>query len=113
MSFSPLDYLQHILDEVNFLFERAEELNRADFLDDQTLQRACVRSLEIIGEATKNIPRQFRASHPQIEWRAMAGMRDHLIHAYFNVDYELVWDVMSAKIPLLREQLYALLGAVE
>lgn len=113
MSFSPLDYLQHILDEVNFLFESAEEFSRADFLTDQTLQRACVRSLEIIGEATKNIPREFRASQPQIEWRSMAGMRDHLIHAYFSVDYELVWDVMSAKIPQLREQLYALIETDE
>lgn len=111
MSFSPRDYLQHILDEADFLTERSENLSQADLLADETLQRAFVRSLEIIGEATKKIPRAFRASHPEIEWRAMTGMRDHLIHAYFSVDYELVWDVVANRIPVLREQLRALGGS--
>jgi len=105
MSFSPRDYVQHILDEADFIVGRSEGLSQADFLTDDTLQRAFVRSLEIIGEATKKIPREFRASHPEVEWRAMAAMRDHLIHGYFSVDYELVWDVVAKKIPALREQL--------
>ena len=110
MSFSPHDYLQHILDEADFLVERSEGISQPDFLADETLQRAFVRSLEIIGEATKKIPREFRASHREIEWRAMAGMRDHLIHGYFSVDYELIWDVVANKIPALREQLRTLGG---
>jgi len=105
MSFSPRDYLRHILDEAEFLTERSAGLSQAEFLADETLQRAFVRSLEIIGEATKKIPREFRPSHPEIEWRAMPGMRDHLIHGYFSVDHELVWDVVANRIPVLREQL--------
>lgn len=63
-----------------------------------------MRSLEIIGEATKKVPDDFRATHPDVEWRAMAGMRDVLIHDYFGVDLELVWDVVRNRVPLLRGQ---------
>jgi uncharacterized protein with HEPN domain len=58
-----------------------------------------VRSLEIIGEAAKKVPEEFRAQYPTVEWRAMAGMRDRLIHDYLGVDYELVWDVVQNRIP--------------
>jgi len=57
------------------------------------------RSLEIIGEAAKHVAEDFRAQHPTVEWRAMAGMRDRLIHDYFGVDFELVWDVVHSRIP--------------
>jgi uncharacterized protein with HEPN domain len=81
MSFEPRDYLRHILKEADYLLEQAHELTQADFLSNETLQRAFVRSLEIIGEAAKLVPADFRAAHPQVDWRGMAGMRDRLIHA--------------------------------
>jgi uncharacterized protein with HEPN domain len=71
---------------------------------DETLQRAFVRSLEVIGEASQKIPPEFRDDHLKVEWRAMAGMRDHLIHGYFAVDYALVWDVVQRKIPELHQR---------
>ena len=74
----------------------------ARFLADETLQRAFVRSLEIIGEAVKQVPADFRERHPQIEWRKMAGTRDRLIHDYMGVDYHLVWDIVQNKIPDLH-----------
>lgn len=109
MSFEPRDYLRHILVEADYLERRSHDLSFADFSDDETLRRAFVRSLEIIGEATKQIPEEFRSEHPSVEWRAMAGMRDRLIHAYFGVDFELVWNVVSSRIPALRAQIAAIL----
>lgn len=105
MSFGPHEYLRHMLAEIDFLEAQSAELTLEEFLDDETLRRAFVRSLEIIGEASKKLPETFRAQHPEVEWRAMAGMRDHLIHSYFAVDFHLVWDVVTTKIPELRRQL--------
>jgi len=85
------------------LGEASREHSWDDFSDNETLKRAFVRSIEVIGEATKNLSTEFREQHPDIEWRAMAGMRDQLIHGYFGVDYEIVWDVATEKAPKLRE----------
>jgi uncharacterized protein with HEPN domain len=109
MSFEPRDYLRHVLVEADYLIARSEGLSLEAFSADETLRRAFVRSLEIVGEAVKKIPDDFRAAHPSVQWRAMAGMRDRLIHGYFGVDYELVWDVVRNRIPALRAQIAALL----
>ena len=77
-------------------------LTKAEFLGDETLKRAFVRSLEIIGEAAKQIPEEVRQKYGHIDWRAMAGMRDRLIHDYLGVDYDLVWDVIMTKVPVVQ-----------
>jgi uncharacterized protein with HEPN domain len=105
MSFEPRDYLRHILVEADYLIGRSAGLSFEEFLADETLRRAFVRSLEIIGEAAKKVPEDFRLARPAVEWRAMAGMRDRLIHDYFGVDFELVWDVVQKRVPQLRDQL--------
>ena len=110
MSSSPTEYLRHLLAEADYIAGRSVNLQRDDFLSNETLKRAFVRSIEIIGEATKHVPEDFRKQHPEFEWRAMAGMRDRLIHGYFGVDYELVWDVVVNKVPNLRDQLANLLS---
>lgn len=111
MSFESRDYLRHIVVEADYLIAHSRGLTWEHFSHDETLRRAFVRSLEIIGEAAKKVPGGFRAQHPNIEWRSMAGMRDRLIHDYFGVDYELVWDVVRNRIPELRRQLAAVLEA--
>lgn len=110
MSFEPREYLRHILAEADYLIEHSAGLTLELLESDETLRRAFARSLEVIGEAAKKLPEDFRAQHPDVEWRAMTGMRDRLIHAYFGVDYLLVWDVVTQKIPGLREKIAAILA---
>ncbi|MFO1430450.1 MAG: HepT-like ribonuclease domain-containing protein [Candidatus Competibacteraceae bacterium] len=74
-------------------------------------QRAFVRSLEIIGEATKKLPEDTRKQFSQIEWKKIAGMRNRLIHDYAGVDYVIVWDVATSKVPELARQLRPILEA--
>lgn len=78
-------------------------------MEDEVLQRACLRSLEVIGEATKNLSDEFKAGHPEVEWRKIAGMRDKLIHHYFGVDWAMVWIVLENKIPQLRNDVETLI----
>jgi uncharacterized protein with HEPN domain len=105
MSKDPKEFLRHILDECRYLNSISQDLNFEKFLEDETLKRAVVRSLEIIGEATKKIPADFKLSNNSIQWKNMAGMRDRLIHDYIGVNYSIVWDVIKNKIPELKNQI--------
>jgi len=110
MSIFPLEYLRHILDETKYLMGRVERLSQKEFLQDETVKRAFVRSIEIIGEATKKVPAALKDKYPHLEWRAMAGMRDKLIHDYFGIDYDIVWDVVTNKIPELHQNIKEILN---
>lgn len=113
MSFGPRDYLQHMLSEADYLTRRTEGLDLEAFLADETLRRAFVRSIEVIGEAAKKLPEEFRREHATTDWRAMARMRGRLIHGYFGVDYAIVWDVAVDKAPRLREEIQRILAEME
>lgn len=85
-------------------------MTKDDFLYDETLKQVVVRSLEIIGEATKKIPADFKVRWNDIQWKNMAGMRDRLIHDYIGVNYAIVWDVFRNKIPELYDQIQNVLN---
>jgi len=104
------EYLRHIQDECSFIISVSENLSFQDFMQDETLKRAAVRSLEIIGEATKKIPADLKVKWNSIPWKNMAGIRDRLIHDYIGVNYTIVWDVMKNKIPDMNHQISKLLN---
>lgn len=109
MPFSPDDLILHILDEIRFLSGEASSLSEESFMRDEKAQRAFARSFEIIGEAAKKMPDDFKALHPEVNWKAMARMRDKLIHHYFGVDYSLVWNTVQSDVSELGRQLGKLL----
>lgn len=80
-------------------------VSKSEFTSNETLKRALVRSLEIIGEATKKIPADIKVKWSLVRWKDMAGMRDRLIHDYVGINYSIVWDVITNKIPELTKQI--------
>ena len=105
MSKEPIEYIRHMNDECSYIISISQTLSKEEFLDDETLKRAVARSLEIIGEATKKVPADFKVRWNSIQWKNMAGMRDRLIHDYMGVNYSIVWDVIKNKIPELHSQI--------
>ena len=106
MSKNPVEYLRHIHDECKFIMNVSERLtSKDDLLADEIVKRAFARSLEIIGEASKKIPADFKIKWNAVNWKNMAGMRDRLIHEYMGINYSIVWDVIKNKIPELSDQI--------
>jgi uncharacterized protein with HEPN domain len=97
------DYLLDIENECEYLISKSKDLNYEDFLKNEELKRAFVRSLEIIGEAVRHIPKEIRNKHSQIKWKSIVGIRNKLIHEYFGVDYMVLWKTVKERIPELYE----------
>jgi len=101
----PIEYLRHILDECRFILTATSGMTKNQLLENEVMKRAVIRSLEIIGEASKKIPADIKLKWHIINWKNMAGMRDHLIHEYAGINYSIVWDVILNKIPELEKQI--------
>ena len=99
------DYLADIIQSMNEVEEFTRGLTYESFMKDRKTINAVIRSLEVMGEASKRIPDEVRAKHSEIPWKRMAGMRDKLIHEYAGVDLETVWDVIQEEIPPIRPML--------
>jgi len=109
MSRSVIEYFLHIRQELEYLKIHSANQDYESFSRDETLKRAFSRSLEIIGEAIKNVPDDVKSKYPEVGWKAITGMRDKLIHHYFGVDYELVWDIVENEIDELLFQVDVIL----
>lgn len=102
-------FLKHILDEISFLLKETNGLRFEEFIQNEVLKRACSRSFEIIGEATKNLPADFKKKHKDIEWKKISGLRDKIIHYYFGVNWDILWDVIKKRLPGLKRQIEKIL----
>ena len=103
-------YLRHILDAVSDIKRFMEGLTKEEFFENKEKQYAVLRALEIIGEATKNLSKEMKAKHSEIQWKDIAGMRDKLIHEYFGVNLNLVWETVKKNIPELEKKISEMLS---
>jgi uncharacterized protein with HEPN domain len=109
MKKDPKFYLGHIRDSINNINKYTKGLEKGDFLKNNLVQDAVVRNIEIIGEAVKNLPKEFTNKHKDVPWKDISGMRDRIAHFYFGIDYALVWDTVKKDIPELKKQIQKLL----
>ena len=100
---SQIEFLNHILDECNYLIKEYHENSFEDFLQNERLAKAVCRSLEIIGEASSKINPDLKDKFPIVAWREMSDLRNRIIHHYFGIDYDIVWDTIKTNIPELKE----------
>lgn len=109
MTKEPSAFLQHILESIELIEKRMEGVSYEKFTRDVDLQDMIIRRLEIIGEAVRNLPKEFRKEHSDIDWQDAADMRSVLIHGYFAVDLDVVWDTISNDLPIFKKQIQELL----
>jgi uncharacterized protein with HEPN domain len=101
--------LRHIVDAASEAVAFTRSRTRGDLDTDRQLSLSIVHLLEIVGEASRGVSTEFRAAHPEIAWRKMAGMRDRLIHGYFDVNLDVVWETVTQDLPPLVAQLQSIL----
>lgn len=111
MKKEPLVFVRHILDCIKSIERFSQGLSKEDFKKNDLKQSAILRKIEIIGEAVKNLPDSFRKEHSSAEWKKITGTRDRLIHQYFGVDLDLMWDVLKNELPKLKKQIQEILEA--
>ena len=106
-------FIKDIISAMKSIEEFVEGLSLDEVREDDKTSSAVIRKFEIIGEATKHVPEDLKEKYPDIPWKRMAGMRDRLIHAYFGVDYRLVWEAIKIDIPELKPRLQEVLAELE
>ena len=95
-------YLMDIINSINKIYKYTDSLNYNDFTHDEKTFDAVIHNLQIIGEATKQIPESIRQKYPQIEWKKIAGLRDIIAHTYFYLNPQIVWNIIETKLNSLK-----------
>jgi uncharacterized protein with HEPN domain len=109
----PRDYrvsLEDMLGSLARIQTLTSGMSYGEFVEDLTRQEAVIRNLEIIGEASKSVPHEARSSYPEVDWARIGGLRDVLIHQYFGIDPEIIWDIIQTKLPNLDAQIKKILS---
>lgn len=100
-----LVFIEHILDSINAIEEFSKGISKEKLIPDRLRQSAIVREIEIIGEAAKNISQTIKNKYKDIEWREIIGTRDKMIHHYFGVDLNIIWDIIRINLPDLKKKM--------
>lgn len=103
-------FLEDILGAVGKIRRYMADASKDEFSSDEKTLDAVVRNLEVIGEAVKKVPHDVRSKYPSVNWQKIAGLRDILIHEYFGIDIEIVWDIIQNKLPDLEAQVRKILA---
>ncbi|MEW5939815.1 MAG: DUF86 domain-containing protein [Chloroflexota bacterium] len=102
-------YLQHILDAIHRIESYTQGVLKEKYLEDGLLQDGVVRQLEIIGQASVNLSDEFQEEHSYIPWGQIIGLRNRIVHAYFNINLDITWDIVQVDIPTLKRQIESIL----
>lgn len=102
-------YLSHVLDAIGQIESYTSDLSYEAFLKDRLIQDGVIRQLEVIGEACRNLSEDLRIHHPNVPWNQIIGLRNRLIHAYFDINLGIIWDIVQVDIPSLKGQIRTLL----
>ncbi|MDI6810792.1 MAG: DUF86 domain-containing protein [archaeon] len=109
----PKLYLKDILEAMSAIEKFVEGVDFEDFKNDDMRSSAVIRKFELIGEATRNVPEKIKQMYPDIPWKEMAGFRDKLIHFYFGIKHELVWQTIKSRIPQIKPLIHKILENLE
>ena len=106
-------FIQHIIESIDLIEIYLKNQTEDTFKQSIQLQDSCIRRLEIMGEAVKNLPDSLRDTAPKVPWKKIAGMRDILIHEYFGIDLDLTWRVLTKELPRVKKYLIKLKKQLE
>ena len=106
-------FVKDIIVAIKAIEQFVEGLSLSEFKDDDKTSSAVIRKFEIIGEAAKHVPESLKGAYPDVPWKRMAGMRDRLIHGYFGIDYQLIWDAIQLELPELKPRLKKILSEAQ
>jgi uncharacterized protein with HEPN domain len=106
-------YLRHIIDAFTQVDHYMDGISHEEFFSNKLLQDGVIRQLEVMGEAARNLSDDFRNEHPQIPWSQMIGLRNRMTHAYFNVNLQIIWEIVRGDLPDLKRKIQCILDNIK